>query len=564
MDADDSQESACRKRIQYKSYDSSQMEKAMTAVQYDGKTMYRAAKEFKVPMNTLRDRLIAKGLFKPKTPNNSQNSVIGKRKRLSDSKEKERTKAHITLDDDILERWREIGTSEGLTSNAAITRFLVSLYYKAEKEGELKSDIRCHQCHNPLTLFCVNCQLISQATPPQPALSHESTEVQGVSSVAEKQSETPFSPQSDCVVKAESVSTTVQPTRRSTRRKKPPRSCEKNEKPKVQEPPSSDEEQAGFDDNHFLDQDWPEIEDTARAEDGGDVRDDPAFSLDELFNSFEEESLKKPRVRGHECPQCHLTFTDLQELTDHFEETKHISEYLCQQCDKSFKNKSALRQHSRVHNRQEHQCAICGLSFKFPSRLNKHIKTHGTDKPHVCDKCGKSFVSVYYLRDHIKIHSEERRYKCEICGAAFKQKPALYAHGKKHTNEKPFQCQYCGLKFRDSQKVKIHVRTHTGEKPYKCGMCDATFVSNSNMWQHCAYVHGKSTKTHPCTKCPLTFAAKGKLKVHMKNTHAEPGEGEGGEEVENTNAVSCQFAMMRQTMQSMYIEIQGGNQLVQL
>lgn len=70
------QESACRKRIQYKSYDSSQMEKAMTAVQYDGKTMYRAAKEFKVPMNTLRDRLIAKGLFKPKTPNNSQVCVL--------------------------------------------------------------------------------------------------------------------------------------------------------------------------------------------------------------------------------------------------------------------------------------------------------------------------------------------------------------------------------------------------------------------------------------------------------------------------------------------------------
>jgi len=62
------QGSSSKKRVHYKSYDPSLMEKAMAAVQHDGKTMYRAAKDCGVPMNTLRDRLIAKGLFKPKRP----------------------------------------------------------------------------------------------------------------------------------------------------------------------------------------------------------------------------------------------------------------------------------------------------------------------------------------------------------------------------------------------------------------------------------------------------------------------------------------------------------------
>ena len=55
-----------KKRLQYKSYAPSKMEAAMKAVQTEGKTMYRAAKDFGVPMNTLRDRLIASGIFKPR------------------------------------------------------------------------------------------------------------------------------------------------------------------------------------------------------------------------------------------------------------------------------------------------------------------------------------------------------------------------------------------------------------------------------------------------------------------------------------------------------------------
>ena len=119
-------------------------------------------------------------------------------------------------------------------------------------------------------------------------------------------------------------------------------------------------------------------------------------------------------------------------------------------------------------------------------------------------------------------------------------------------------------------QVKIHVRTHTGEKPYQCDLCDARFVSNSNMWQHCAYVHGKSTKTHHCPHCPLTFAAKGKLKVHLKKSHS-PGDGQP--ETCHYDAVrqpgqvpsdSCQFQVMRQAVQPFYVEIPGNSQLVSL
>ena len=54
-----------RKRSQYKSYDSGAMEKAMEAVEKEGRSMYSAAKLYGVPINTLRDRLIAQS--RPKT-----------------------------------------------------------------------------------------------------------------------------------------------------------------------------------------------------------------------------------------------------------------------------------------------------------------------------------------------------------------------------------------------------------------------------------------------------------------------------------------------------------------
>ena len=330
-------------------------------------------------------------------------------------------------------------------------------YYRAGKQEELKSDIRCQQCHNPLTLFCVNCHLISPSTPTSKAAPSETAVDKDCLSVTGRQSppsKSALPPQADRDIKTEGEHQPLPSEGRSLRRKRLTRSCEKSKKP-VEVVFSSEDEQPGSDEeDNFADDGWPQIEETLRVEDSNDNKEDPSYSLDDFLTSFEEQTRKKPRIKNHECPQCGETFLDILCLKNHFEETKHISEYICKQCDKPFKNKSALQQHGRVHNRQEHQCSICGLSFKFPSRLNKHIKTHGTDKPHICEKCGKSFVSVYYLRDHIKIHSEERRYKCDQCGAAFKQKPALYAHGKKHTNERPFQCQYCGLKFRDSQKVR--------------------------------------------------------------------------------------------------------------
>ncbi|XP_076470803.1 uncharacterized protein LOC143300765 [Babylonia areolata] len=452
----------------------------------------------------------------------------------------------------MMERWQNIGKSEGLSSNAAIIGFLVSLYYSSGKQEEHKTDIRCQECQNPLTLFCVNCQLVSptfpshQTSPSEPAVHNTAVLSAPSSETEERPSHSYPLICTDSHIKTEGNSVTASSQR--TRRKRRTRSCEKNKALKTVElEVSSDGNYSGLDEDVVVNV-LPEVQEHSENKDLSDNRNDQAYSLNDFLVDLQEQTNRKARKRTHECPQCGETFEEPVDLQHHLEETRHSSDYVCKLCNKSFKNKSAVQQHKRVHSRQDQQCPICGLSFKFPSRLSKHLKTHGTDRPHVCDKCGKSFVSVYYLRDHIKIHSEERRYKCELCGAAFKQKPALYAHGKKHSNEKPFQCQYCGLKFRDSQKVKIHVRTHTGEKPYQCPMCDARFVSNSNMWQHCAYVHGKSTKSHQCPHCSLTFAAKGKLKIHIKNAHS------GAEECE---AEPCQYEVMRQPF---YIELPGANQ----
>ena len=71
-------------------------------------------------------------------------------------------------------------------------------------------------------------------------------------------------------------------------------------------------------------------------------------------------------------------------------------EFQCASCDKSFKQKCALKEHSRMHTGERpFQCEVCEMSFADSSNLKKHSR--------IVEPMIKPCVKVEYVHEEVKI-----------------------------------------------------------------------------------------------------------------------------------------------------------------
>jgi hypothetical protein len=137
----------------------------------------------------------------------------------------------------------------------------------------------------------------------------------------------------------------------------------------------------------------------------------------------------------------------------------------CDQCEKSFSNKSALVRHTTVvhSGTKPYMCDHCGKSFSKKGNLVVHIRVHTGVKPYKCDQCMKSCSLKGDLVKHIRVHSGDKPYKCEQCMKLFARKDALLEHMRLHTGDKPYKCDQCEKSFSQKKNLVQHIRIHTGD-----------------------------------------------------------------------------------------------------
>ena len=108
----------------------------------------------------------------------------------------------------------------------------------------------------------------------------------------------------------------------------------------------------------------------------------------------------------------------------------------CDQCGQSFRKKSNLSAHAKVHEGlKPYECYQCLKGFSLEENLKAHMMNHRQEvmKLHTCQVCSEPF---YYLRtvlEHMEIaHPDFYTYKCNLCDKNFSRSEMLRIHKKNY------------------------------------------------------------------------------------------------------------------------------------
>ena len=164
------------------------------------------------------------------------------------------------------------------------------------------------------------------------------------------------------------------------------------------------------------------------------------------------------------------------------EETISEDRFKCQICLKTFRIKTNLERHERIHTREKpFRCNICYKTFTDKGGLVIHKKRmHFGVKPFQCDICEKKFPRKIELDQHKRIHTGEKPYDCDICGKKFSHSSSLKyhvkIHSKTHSVVKKFTCDVCGIQVAEKDKSSINLKIHKGDEKYVCSVCEGMFT----------------------------------------------------------------------------------------
>eukprot|EP01084_Bolivina_argentea_P295984 509719_1 len=220
---------------------------------------------------------------------------------------------------------------------------------------------------------------------------------------------------------------------------------------------------------------------------------------------------KADEKKPYACTQCCKSFTRLGNLNNHNRTHNHNGRrsndippaVKTERMSNGDKNKHIIMsEHIRMKieransaSAKPFKCDECSKSFRNKSGLSNHRITHNGDKPHKCtvSGCGKSVARSCDLTRHTRLHTGHKPFKCQYktCHKSFTRSVQLRLHLMDHTGQRPFKCDICMKGFKTLQNAQIHMRIHTGEKPYVCTYCKKRFTQSSSLKTHLASIHSE-------------------------------------------------------------------------
>ncbi|XP_028908672.1 zinc finger protein 407 isoform X2 [Ornithorhynchus anatinus] len=230
------------------------------------------------------------------------------------------------------------------------------------------------------------------------------------------------------------------------------------------------------------------------------------------------------------CKICHFATAQLGDARNHVKRHLGMREYKCHVCGVAFVMKKHLNTHLLgkhgvgTPKERKFTCLLCDRSFTEKWALNNHTKLHTGEKPFKCTwpTCHYSFLTASAMKDHYRTHTGEKSFLCDLCGFAGGTRHALTKHRRQHTGEKPFKCDECNFASTTQSHLTRHKRVHTGEKPYRCPWCDYRSNCAENIRKHILHT-GKheGVKMYNCPQCDYGTNIPVEFRNHLKEQHPD-------------------------------------------
>ena len=179
-----------------------------------------------------------------------------------------------------------------------------------------------------------------------------------------------------------------------------------------------------------------------------------------------------------------------------------------------------VKKHSSYHDVSERVCSFCSKLCTSIDVKRRHEREHIAPKGEfACETCGKVFKVKFKLDKHFKETHLTGNYPCNECNQVFKLKWQLNRHKASHRPPNEVPCEICG-KLIIKRLYKRHL-IHHGPPKFECSVegCTKMYFGKFDLARHIENCHEES-KNIKCPECASVYPNDGKLKQHMRRSHA--------------------------------------------